>query len=78
MTTVIFILQMVALAGLIVYGVLLIINTGDRKKQQATKSEPPQWKTKHPRRCKRRPKGQTGRKHPKGKRRKKGHEKAEL
>ena len=68
MTTIIFILQLLMLAGLIVCGAVLIVNAGDKKKQQEPKPEPPQRITKHPGRCKRRPKGQTGRKHPKGKR----------
>ena len=68
MTAVIFIMQMLMLAWLIVCGAVLVVNAGDRKKQQDSKPEPPQRTTKHPGRCKRRPKGQTGRKHPKGKR----------
>ena len=68
MTTIIFIVQLLVLAGLIVCGAVMIVNTGDKKKQQDPEPEPPQRITKHPGRCKRRPKGQTGRKHPKGKR----------
>jgi hypothetical protein len=49
---------------------LLLLDAGSKKKQPEHKPEPqqPQRITKHPGRCKRRPKGQTGRKHPKGKR----------
>lgn len=54
MTTIIFILELVALAVLIICGALLLLDAGSKKKQ--------------PGRSKRRPKGQTGRKHPKGKR----------
>lgn len=45
-------------------------DAGSKKKQPEHKPEPqqPQRITKHPGRSKRRPKGQTGRKHPKGKR----------
>lgn len=67
MTTIIFILELVAL---IICGALLILDAGSKKKQPEHKPEPqqPQRITKHPGRSKRRPKGQTGRKHPKGKR----------
>ena len=68
MTTIVFILQLLILAGVIVCGAVLIVNAWDKKKQQDPKPEPRQRITKHPGRCKRRPKGQTGRKHPKGKR----------
>ena len=70
MTTIIFILELVALAVLIICGALLLLDAGSKKKQPEPKQEqqPPQRITKHPGRSKRRPKGQTGRKHPKGKR----------
>lgn len=70
MTTIIFILELVALAVLIICGALLLLDAGNEKKQPEHKPEPqqPQRITKHPGRSKRRPKGQTGRKHPKGKR----------
>lgn len=70
MTTIIFILELVALAVLIICGALLLLDVGSKKKQPEHKQEqqPPQRITKHPGRSKRRPKGQTGRKHPKGKR----------
>ena len=63
MTTIIFVLDLVALA-------VLILDAGSKKKQPEHKPEPQQTQriTKHPGRRKRRPKGQTGRKHPKGKR----------
>lgn len=67
MTTIIFILELVALVALIICGALLLLDAGSKKKQPEHKPEP-QRTTKHPGRCKRRPKGQTGRKHPKGKR----------
>lgn len=70
MTTIIFVLELVALAVLIICGALLLLDAGSKKKQPEHKPEPqqPQRITKNPGRCKRRPKGQTGRKHPKGKR----------
>lgn len=70
MTTIIFILDLLVLAALIICGALLLLDVGSKKKRQEHKPEPqqPQRITKHPGRCKRRPKGQTGRKHPKGKR----------
>lgn len=69
MTTIIFILELVALAVLIICGALLLLDAGSKKKQSEHKQEQqPQRITKHPGRSKRRPKGQTGRKHPKGKR----------
>lgn len=70
LTTIIFILELVALAVLIICGALLLLDAGSKKKQPEHKPEPqqPQRITKHPGRSKRRPKGQTGRKHPKGKR----------
>lgn len=66
MTTIIFILELVALAVLIICGALLLLDAGSKKKQPEHKPEPqqPQRITKHPGRSKRRPKGQTGRKHP--------------
>ena len=67
MTTIIFILELVALATLIICGALMLLDAGRKKKQPDHKPEP-QRIAKHPGRCKRRPKGQTGRKHPKGKR----------
>lgn len=67
MTTIIFVLELVALAVLIICGALLLLDAGSKKKQSEHKPEP-QRITKNPGRCKRRPKGQTGRKHPKGKR----------
>lgn len=67
MTTIIFILELAALAALIICGALLLLDAGSKKKQPEHKPEP-QRITKHPGRSKRRPKGQTGRKHPKGKR----------
>lgn len=60
MTTIIFVLELVALAVLIICGALLLLDAGSPQQ--------PQRITKHPGRSKRRPKGQTGRKHPKGKR----------
>lgn len=70
MTTIIFVLELVALAVLIICGALLLLDAGSKNKQPEHKPEPQQTQriTKHPGRCKRRPKGQTGRKHPKGKR----------
>lgn len=68
MTTIIFILELAALAALIICGALLLLDAGSKKKQPEHKQEQPQRITKHPGRSKRRPKGQTGRKHPKGKR----------
>lgn len=64
MTTIIFILELVALATLIICGALLLLDAGSKKKQPEHKPEPqqPQRIAKHPGRCKRRPKGQTGRK----------------
>lgn len=67
MTTIIFVLELVALAVLIICGALLLLDAGSKKKQPEHKPEP-QRITKRPGRSKRRPKGQTGRKHPKGKR----------
>lgn len=70
MTTIIFILELVALATLIICGALLLLDAGSKKKRPEHKPETQQPRriAKHPGRCKRRPKGQTGRKHPKGKR----------
>lgn len=68
MTTIIFILELAALAGLIVCGALLILARHRRPKHPETKPDPPQRTSRRPGRCKRRPKGQTGRKHPKRKR----------
>lgn len=70
MTTIIFILELVALAALTICGALLLLDVGDKKKRPEDEPEPQQSQriTKHPGRSKRRPKGQTGRKHPKGKR----------
>ena len=67
MTTIIFILELVALAVLIICGALLLLDAGSKKKRPEHKPEPQQPR-RIPGRCKRRPKGQTGRKHPKGKR----------
>lgn len=63
MTTIIFILELVALTVLIICGALLLLDAGSKKKQPEHKPEPqqPQRITKHPGRSKRRPKGQTGR-----------------
>lgn len=59
MTTIIFILELVALATLIICGALLLLDAGSKKKQPEHKPEPqqPQRIAKHPGRCKRRPKG---------------------
>lgn len=73
-STVIFILELAALAGLVICVALLILNTGSRAKDKP--EQPEQIKGRYniyypldkKRKCKRRPKGQTGRKHPKGKR----------
>lgn len=82
-STVIFILELVALAALIICVALMTLNAGNRVKRLEDKSERPEQWPKSPehvycrcriysldkkRKCKRRPKGQTGRKHPKGKR----------
>lgn len=82
-STVIFILELAALAGLVICGALLILNAGGRAKRSEDEQDRPEEWTKPPehincrcniyypldkkRKCKRRPKGQTGRKHPKGK-----------
>lgn len=68
MTTIIFILELAALTGLIVRGALLILARHRRPKHPETKPDPPQRIRKRPGKRKRRPKGQTGRKHPKRKR----------
>lgn len=64
--TVIFIFEIAAIAAICL--VLLILESRRRPKYPETKPDPPQRISKRPGRCKRRPKGQTGRKHPKGKR----------
>lgn len=58
MTTIIFILELGALAVLIICGALLLLDAGSKKKQPEHKPEPqqPQRITKHPGRSKRRPK----------------------
>lgn len=84
MTTIIFILELVALAALIICGALLILDAGSKKKRPEDEPgraeewlKPPEhincrctiyYPLDKKRKCKRRPKGQTGRKHPKGKR----------
>ena len=57
MTTIIFVLELVALAVLIICGALLLLDAGSKKKQPEHKPEPqqPQRITKHPGRSKRRP-----------------------
>lgn len=76
-STIIFILELAALAGLVICGALLILNAGGRTKRPEDEPEQPEqikgrYNIYYPldkkRKCKRRPKGQTGRKHPKGKR----------
>ena len=81
MTTIIFILELAALAALTICGALLLLDVRDKKKRPEDQTEewlkPPEhincrctiyYPLDKKRKCKRRPKGQTGRKHPKGKR----------
>ena len=65
---IIFIFEVAAFLVLAVCTLLLIQKSRRRPKYPETKPDPPQRISKRPGRCKRRPKGQTGRKHPKGKR----------
>lgn len=84
MTTIIFILELAALAALTICGALLLLDVRDKKKRPEDEPDQMEEWLKPPehincrctiyypldkkRKCKRRPKGQTGRKHPKGKR----------
>lgn len=84
MTTIIFILELAALAALTICGALLLLDVRDKKKRPEDEPDQAEEWLKPPehincrctiyypldkkRKCKRRPKGQTGRKHPKGKR----------
>lgn len=84
MTTIIFILELAALAALTICGALLLLDVRDKKKRPEDEPDQTEEWLKPPehincrgtiyypldkkRKCKRRPKGQTGRKHPKGKR----------
>lgn len=65
---IILILELATLAGLIICGALLILSAGEETKQEEVDLELPRKITKRLGRSKRRPKGQTGRKHPKRKR----------
>ena len=83
MTTIIFILELAALAALTICGALLLLDVRDKKKRPEDEPDQTEEWLKPPehincrctiyypldkkRKCKRRPKGQTGRKHPKGK-----------
>ena len=81
MTTIIFILELAALAALTICGALDVRDKKKRPEDEPDQTEewlkPPEhincrctiyYPLDKKRKCKRRPKGQTGRKHPKGKR----------